>query len=398
MSRNGGGTGTGGANNGGDTQRPGGGNNSGKRAKVRAKRQLRRNARQDVALSLQPQYDQLNTQLQQAQQDFLRSQQYAQSAYGGYQDELKDLDRPQFGRIADDLESRLSGLGGYFSGTGVGPESLGMQGVGMMADEVAAGEGFGAATASAGLQGLANMDAREGMYRSSAGREGALSERYLHDNLLQSMQDTMQTYNNQLSNITAQQPAMIRSRMDELREQALERKLANSQIRGDRAFNKYLQEFLTGQATSDRDGRTPIHDSGFDGGGDNGGRDEDDRVRGVGAGPRGSQPPTYPAYVGPSDPAPDYQAINEANGPWDSRAHPIADYVSGGLAKGYEELTPARQQWIEQNIQKYAQTHPEAFQRSGWQTQIPGYPQGGSGLPKNPSAQQLIDFIEGVYY
>jgi len=337
-----------------------------------------------VALSLQPQYDQLNTQLQQAQQDFLRSQQYAQSAYGGYQDELAEMPRPQFGQVADDLESRLSGLQGYYSGSGVGPEGLGMEGVGMPMGEVAAGEGMGAAIGSAGFQGLSNMDARERAYRSSAAREGALSERYTHDNLLQTMQDTMQTYNNQLSNLTATQPAMIQSRMDDLRQQQLERKLANSQIRGDQAFNKYLQGYLTDLAGG--------NDTGWRGGNGDGNGDGNGGRDGGGGGPHrpgagsgshyGSGGSTTTTTGAPPSPYDD----RDANGPWDTREHPIADYVSGDLAKGFYDLAPDRRGYIRKNISQYAQTHPQAWA----ETPVPD--------PTKLSPRELINLIEGLRY
>jgi len=63
----------------------------------------------------------------------------------------------------------------------------------------------------------------------------------------------------------------------------------------------------------------------------------------------------------------------------------VADYVTGGLPQGFHELSPERRQWIRQNIQKYAETHPGAWG---------GY--GPGGLGPNPSVLSPKDLIAAI--
>ena len=116
----------------------------------------------------------------------------------------------------------------------------------MPENEAAAGNDLGLAYGEAGQTMLANAAAREGMYRSSAAREAVSSRKFAQDALLQSMQDAVQGYNNQLSNISAAMPWQVRDEVERLRDQRLEQQLARSKMASDEAFSQWLQNYLGG--------------------------------------------------------------------------------------------------------------------------------------------------------
>lgn len=221
--------------------RPKKGANKGRQRNRNADRRRTR-ATRDVQLDIQPRVDLLNQQLQQAQEDYLRMDQSAQSIYGGATDALRGIPSPDFGGIADDLQARLTTLAGAFQG---GDLQAGMPG--LAPAELEAGGDLGIAIGAGGLENLASFDARNAAAQQGAQRESVLSGRYARDNLLQQMQDTIDSYNQQLGNVYAQMPSLIGQRADELRREGLESKLAMSKVQGDKAFSQWLQDYMGGQ-------------------------------------------------------------------------------------------------------------------------------------------------------
>lgn len=205
-----------------------------------------RQATTNVQLQNQPQVDTLNSMLQQNQQDALRRDQGAQSIFGGYQKELQDLPNMNFGQIADDFTQRVSSLGGQLGGGGVSTSQYGAP-IGMPESEAQAARGLGMAIGEGGNAALSSYAARERGAREAAGREGALAERYARGDINQQMQDTLQNYQNQLANINRMVPSQIDQEQEQIAEQALTRRLAQSQMKGDAAFSRYLQGMLSGQ-------------------------------------------------------------------------------------------------------------------------------------------------------
>lgn len=197
----------------------------------------------NVELQDQSQVNLLNQQLQQAQQDYLREQQAAMSVYGGAGEEIRDLPRPQFDQIGDQYTQALSSIAPLFAGE-----------QGMPGSETAAGNALGMAYGESGQTMLTNMAAREGMARSSAAREANLSGRYAQDALIQRMEDTMQSYNDQLGQVRADDPWQIKQEVGDLRQQSLENRLLKQKMASDRAFSEWLQGYVGG-AGSGRPGR-----------------------------------------------------------------------------------------------------------------------------------------------
>ena len=250
-------------------RRPGNNNNNSTRTTNRYQAATR-----NVQLQNQPAINNLNSMLQQNQQDLLRRDQSAQSIFGGYQDTLNQQPATDYGAIANDFQNRISTLGGLYQGGGVQrqvpvspTESVE---IGLPQSEVQAAQGLGTAIGAGGLEALSAYAAREGGAREAASREGALAGRYARGDIHQQMQDTVQNYQNQLANLNQQLPSQVTAESDRLRQQAIENRLANSQIQGDKAFSQYLQDMISGQLGG-AGGSAGGYRSGGGGGGGGGG-------------------------------------------------------------------------------------------------------------------------------
>lgn len=214
---------------------------------------LRDRAVTDVQLMMQPQFDYNNAQLQQTQENYLRAQQAAQAASGGAYDAIGEARNPGFDRIADQFTQNLNALAPEFGGVGAqmpytANSIYGERGgtIGMPENEVAAGNALGGAIGSAGLSGLANDDARWGMLREGAQREASTFGRNAQAALQSQMMDTLRQHENEQQNLMAQQPYQIKSRLDELKDQAIEQQLAKSKMRSDAAFSQAIQDQISG--------------------------------------------------------------------------------------------------------------------------------------------------------
>lgn len=178
---------------------------------------LYRRARRDIRVSQAPA-------IRGARRDYRAAQQGVESAYGGFQDQIADLG-PQYeaqtADIAGDLTSQLGELRGLLGGN-------------MAPGEGAAGTMATQTLGAGGLELLASQAQRNLGYQTSAVREGALAQRAASSNLTQQLLDT-------LDQIRFQNPALIRQRVDELREQRLTRQLARSQMQSDEAMNAFIQ-------------------------------------------------------------------------------------------------------------------------------------------------------------
>ena len=199
-------------------------------------------AKRDVSLSQQPALNAIQRMIDQANQDYQNSLMGAQSAYGGFQQEIAPMAEQytsQSQGIADALSQQLAGL------------SSGMNAPNLAEGELAAGQGLFGIQGAGGLEMLASQAQRNLGYQQSATREGALAERYAGQNLLQDLNDQLDQYYNRTLDVTDMTPALIRQREDELRQQRLENQLVKSQMSGDEAFNQYLQGLIGGYADSD---------------------------------------------------------------------------------------------------------------------------------------------------
>lgn len=223
------------------------------KGKNRGGGRLRSRAVNDVQLMMQPQFDYNNAQLQQTQENYGRAQQAAQSASGGAFDAIGAAQNPGFDRIADQFTANLNALAPEFGGAGAAMpytqnSIYGERGgtIGMPEAEVAAGNALGGAIGQAGISGLANDDARWGMLREGAQREASTFGRNSQAALQDEMLNALRQHENEQQNLMAQQPFQIKSRLDELKDQAIEQQLARSKMRSDRAFSEAIQAQLQG--------------------------------------------------------------------------------------------------------------------------------------------------------
>lgn len=202
-----------------------------------AKRDTRftQRAQTNVELQDQSQVNLLQNQLQDAQRDYLREGQAAQSVWGGGGEEIRDLPRPQFDRIGQEFNQGASSYADLFGGV-----------EGMPAAEVGAGNALGLARGEATHGMLANLDAREGLARSSAARQMNLAGKYAQDNVIQRMEDAVRGYNDQLGQVRADDPWQISQEVQTLRDQALQEQLARSKMRSDAALSEWLQGYVGG--------------------------------------------------------------------------------------------------------------------------------------------------------
>ena len=351
-------------------------NKPGRKGQKSAKRNRRLydRATTNVELQDQSQVNLLQQQLQDAQRDYLRESQAAQSVWGGGGDAIAAMPRPQFDRIGDQYTQALGTLAGMFGGT-----------AGMPTEEAAAGNGLGLAYGEAGQTMLANLDAREGMARSSAARQMDLSGRYTQDALIQRMEDAVRGYNDQLAQVRADDPWQIKSEVSDLRDRSLEQQLARQKMKSDQAFSDWLAGYLGGGS------------AGGGGGAHGGGGGGSKPVSSYHVNTNyGTKPGQQNPHVDPGHQINQYGGVGSAPyGPVDPGSpfkieHPLTQYVHGGL-RSIQDMNPARRAFIRSGIEKYASTHPDAFQR----------PDGGVHGPWNPQIlppRALIQNIEGRYY
>ncbi len=252
-------------------------NPSQSKSSTRRKSNTRRyqTATRNVGLQYAPQYQQIQQEQQNAQADYLNQLQAARSAYGGYQQEIAP-----YGQQYSDLSSQI--------GNNLMSQLQGLQGVyptGMPSNESSAVSALANALGTTGFNTLASEAQRNLDYQTSAQREGALSQRYAADTLGQQLSNQLRGFSDQRLNLAAQQPAMIQSEVDRLRQQSIENQLAQSQIAGNNALNQYVQNQIGGYLNP--------------GGGNQGGG----QVPAPGTGPANTYPvPSAPQGPGPHNP------------------------------------------------------------------------------------------------
>jgi len=163
---------------------------------------------------------------QSAQQDYVKGLQAERSAYGGYQDELKNIPHIHANAIANQLQGQLGQFSNLLGGIGPGvDQSLYGLPTGLPTSEVATGTQLYGTLGANALGDIYSDKAREHMFRTSAAREGALASRYAADNLLQNL-------NNQLDQLRAERAASTMSSYQSTQQ--------------NNAFAKFLEDYLGG--------------------------------------------------------------------------------------------------------------------------------------------------------
>ncbi len=232
-----------------------------------------RRARRDVRIAQQPQLNAIDREQALAQQNAERAMSAVSSAYGGYQNLLGNMPdfQKQVSGISTNLQNQLAGLSAMLGGSSMLPEG-----------ESAAGTGLGTTIGSGALEALASQAAREGQYQASAQREGGIAQREATGNLVQNLNDVMSGFQNRRLDVTDQSAQLIKQRMDELRQQALENQVVKQKMASDAALSQYLM----GQVGNIGGGGG----GGFGGGGGGGG--------GGGKPPRATTPKKPPKNAG----------------------------------------------------------------------------------------------------
>lgn len=222
-----------------------------------ASRKLRQQARRNVRTQTAPQRNEIDRQQLQSNQDYLNALQGARSAYGGFQNELGNVPRFPLQQLSGQLQDQLGQFHDALGGTPEGvPSEVYGQPVGLPQSEAQAGTALYSQLGGNAFNTLTNDAARASMYRQSAGREGALAERYARENLLQGLQDRYQGFDQSRMQLADMMPGMISSEMDRL----IQQHQADAQ---NKALSQWLQSYITGAATQPpRDGGGPSRPGG----------------------------------------------------------------------------------------------------------------------------------------
>lgn len=224
----------------------GGGKKGGGKGGATKRPDLVGRATNDVQVSFQPQLDAIKQAQLAAQQQYADDAARVQNIYGALLNQLGPLsgtyDTAAQG-IAGDLSSQIGGLAGL----------LGSSVEGVPASEITAGTNAVGTQGTGALESLAVDRSRNLDYNTSAQRQGGIEQMTASRNYLMDLQDLMDQYAQQGLDITAQMPALIRSRLGELRDQRWQRKmaqkefglraaLAKAQLNGDKATANWIKK------------------------------------------------------------------------------------------------------------------------------------------------------------
>lgn len=202
---------------------------------------LMKRARRDVKLTNRPALRSIKRETQQGRDEFANMGAGIDSAYGGYQEQIAPLAtqyQNQTAGISGDLTNQIAGLMSLIPGN-MPQGEVGASG------QVAGQYGVGA------LEGLASQAQRNLGYQQSAVREGGLAQRTAQGNRLQDLQDFLQYQRGRRMDIRGNMAMQIRAREDELRQQALENRLARSDIQSNKATAQALIDMIGGTLRGD---------------------------------------------------------------------------------------------------------------------------------------------------
>jgi hypothetical protein len=220
------------------------------------RRKVYRQAARDVRLSNKPSLQAIKRETKRGTNEFGDYMAAADSAYRGLINELQGLN-PQYNQIsnniADTLNTQLSGLAGLLGTANPEPAPEGSpEGIayGTPAGEAAAAAGLYGTLGAGGLELLASQRQRNLGYTTSAKRQGAIERETAQTNLVQDYKDFLQEMRDRRLGITSTMPVEIRQRMDQIRQQNLQNRLARQQMalaQQEAASNAALNEFLSSQ-------------------------------------------------------------------------------------------------------------------------------------------------------
>jgi hypothetical protein len=197
---------------------------------------LQQQARRDIFLANRPAMRGLGRERKQGLNEFADASAAANAAAGGYQDLLAPLG-PQYTQatsgIAEQLTQNLAGLQGLIPGN-------------LPPTEAAAAAGVFGQFGAGAMEGLASNAQRQLGSQTSATREGGLYNRAAQSNLTQDKGDFLQDLRGRRMDLRGAMAAQIQQRLDELKQQQLEKKLAMSDIKSNQATAQALIHMIGG--------------------------------------------------------------------------------------------------------------------------------------------------------
>lgn len=241
----------GGGGRGGGGGKGGGGKGGGKKPR-RKLGPLESRARRDVMLSVRPELQDIRRARRQGTREYHTASNRVGDIYGGLQHELAPLGA-QYGNqandIAGDFTTQLGGL----------TDLLGSNVQGVPQGEISAGTGLFGTIGAGALEQLAGERGRNLAYNASAQRQGGIEKMTGQRNMLSDLQDFRKDLSQQRLDVTRGTPADIRQRLDELRDAAFQRQLAEKQfglqarsLNQGQLADQAFQNYLIDQARTDR--------------------------------------------------------------------------------------------------------------------------------------------------
>lgn len=178
-----------------------------------------RRAARDVRIAQRP----FRRELRQAKREGLRDIRDAtrrtNQAYSGLRNEIAPLS----GQYADQMSTISQG---FTDQLGSLADLLGSSVPGVPAGEISAGTGAFGAIGAGGLSELASQSARNVAYNTSAMRQGGLERGMARRNFAQDRLDFLKDIRGERLDLAREAPALIRQRMDELRDRGFDRSMA----------------------------------------------------------------------------------------------------------------------------------------------------------------------------
>jgi len=200
------------------------------------KKKVYRQATRDVRLSNKPALQAIKRESKRGANEYADYMGAADWAYKGLINELQGLN-PQYNQIsnniADSLNAQLGELAGLLGTANPAnapegsPEGIAY---GTPAGEAAAAAGLYGTLGAGGLELLGSQRQRNLGYTTSAKRQGAIERETAQTNLIQDYQDFQQEMRDRRLGITSTMPLEIRQRIDQIKQQNLQNRIAREQL------------------------------------------------------------------------------------------------------------------------------------------------------------------------
>lgn len=202
---------------------------------------LQKRARRDVRLSVDPVLDEIARQQSQAERDYNENVGRLGNIYGGLREDLKPLGsqyQSQVQDISHDFNKSLGGLANLLAPSleayrGLSPEDAAgaqQQFTSQVAPENSAAVGMFGTVGATGQEMLASDRSRNAAYQTSSMRQVGLQQHDYERQYLQDYRDTIDDLQASRQDLINATPQQILARLDQLREQRRQNRLANAEL------------------------------------------------------------------------------------------------------------------------------------------------------------------------